>query len=691
MKKIMKITSSIILAIVMMVASIMNVKAASDTIAIGTATKVHHNYIANVTFSYKVTTDGRYLYCLDLHRNTASNIQAKLVSNSSYVDGGLLHILKNGYPNKSITGDSDKDYYITQTAVWWYLDSTHGASNLGNGFKNTGSDPYNLRGYVRNLVNEGIAHRGDSINATETKLGISAANGGNLTLQNGYYVSDNIKAVNTSNVSVYKVSLSNSLAGTKIVKSNGQEFTYVAPFEVGVNDSFKIKVPASSVKDTSYTITVEAQATGNEVYSAHEYQPVDSSMQNVVLLEKNRVTVKANTKLSIASSRVTITKVNSATKKALAGAELVLKNASGQVVERWTTTTEAKVIRNLADGEYTVEETKAPNGYVLSNKKVKVTIGKVRDVKVTFENDELGTLTIYKVDSKTKKALAGAELVLKNASGKVIDKWTSTTNGHVIKNIAVGTYTVEETKAPNGYALSNKKVKVTITENTKSAKVTFENEELGSLSIYKVDANTKKPLAGAVLELQDANGKIITTWTSTINAHVIKNLSAGTYKIREVSAPIGYIKSKNLVVFTIKDEVKAYKVTLENTPKDIVININKIDAETKKPLAGAVLVIKDSNGKIVSRFVTDETSHVITDIPNGTYTVEEESAPAGYIKSNEKITFTVDDDHQSHQITLENTKEVYVPDTGTESIIFLLIGTIIIGIGLDYVLKHAKA
>ena len=82
---------------------------------------------------------------------------------------------------------------------------------------------------------------------------------------------------------------------------------------------------------------------------------------------------------------------------------------------------------------------------------------------------------------------------------------------------------------------------------------------------------------------------------------------------------------------------------------------------------------------------------IITDIPYGTYTVEEESAPTGYIKSNEKITFTVDDNHQSHQITITNTKETPVPDTGTESIIFALIGIIILGIGLDFILKNAKA
>ena len=136
---------------------------------------------------------------------------------------------------------------------------------------------------------------------------------------------------------------------------------------------------------------------------------------------------------------------------------------------------------------------------------------------------------------------------------------------------------------------------------------------------------------------------------------------------------------------------KVYAVVMKNSPKNIVININKLDNETRKNLAGAVLVIKDCTGTIIERFVTEEKAHVITDIKYGTYTVEEESAPTGYIKSNEKIKFTVDDNHQSHQITITNTKETKVPDTGTESIIFALIGIIILGIGLDFILKNAKA
>ena len=513
MKKIIKFTTTVLLAFIMMIASMISAKAASSTIDIGQSYKVGNNYINDTTFSYKVTTDGRYLYCLDLHRDTASNVTANLVSNSSYVDGGILYILKNAYPEKSITGDNDKDYYITQTAIWWYLDSTHGMSNLSNGFKYSGSDPYDLRKYVSDLVTRGITHRYDVNNKKTTTLEIAPATSKELVLENNYYVSNSIRATKSSNITEYTVTIDNPVKDITIIPSTGQEFSYHNSFKIGVNDSFKIKVPASSITKGT-TLNITATATGNTYYNAYEYQPTNSSMQNVVLLEKTPTSAKATTSVSILTTKI---------------------------------------------------------------------------------------------------------------------------------------------------------------------------------AIKKVDETTNKPLAGAVLVVKNEQGKEITRWTSTINDHVIENIAPGTYTLEEVSAPEGYILNKTPITFKINTNRVVYTLTMKNTPKNIVININKIDSETKKTLSGAVLVIKNSAGKVVERFVTEDKAHVITDIPYGTYTVEEETAPTGYIKSNEKVTFTVDDNHQSHQITITNTKETPVPDTGTESIIFVLIGTIILGIGLDFILKHAKA
>lgn len=504
---------TIILSTILMISPIMNVGAVSDSIQLGAASQTK-SYIAGVTFSYKVTTKGQYLYCLNMHKNTAQNVSANLVKNSKYIDGGVLYILKNGYPNVNITNDKDKDYYITQTALWWYLDLTTGSENLGSQFKETGSDAYGLRATVKKLAYDGYAHRKDTIELKSTKLVLGGLKDSTMTLKDSYYVSGDIKATTAENISSYDVTLENAPSGTKIVSSNGVETVYSGAYKVDAKDSFKVKVPLAGVTGTGLTIKVNATAQGVEQYSAYEYEPVDKNMQNVALLEKTSDKVSSSINLDIVSSKVTIT---------------------------------------------------------------------------------------------------------------------------------------------------------------------------------KVDTNTKEAIAGAVFALKDANGKEITRWTSTINAHVIRNLANGTYSIEEISAPTGYLKNTKATQFTLSDTNRDIKIIIENAPKVVVVNITKVDQETNAPLAGAVLTIKDSTGKAVATFTTTNGTYVVTDLPNGTYTVEEVSAPAGYMRSTEVKTFTIDDTHLSHQITIVNAKEVRVPDTASmPPILMVIIGAIITGFGLRFIYKNGK-
>ena len=509
------ITAFLLVAIVLFT-STLKVNAAAETITLGSASPTGR-YIAGVGFSYKRTTDGQLLFCIDMHRNTAQNTTATLVPNSSVIDQGLTYILKNGYPEKSITGDNDKDYYITQTAVWWYLDEVTGSSNLGEQFKQYGSDAYNLRHYVRELVDAGITHRNLVGVLPETKLTIGTSNT-TMTLEENYYVSDYIQATEIVDLSSYLVTLTGAPSGTIIEKSIGTAITaldYNGEFAVNEGEKIRIKVPATSVSASAFSITVNAKGTGTTRYAAYEYRPADSSMQNVALLEKTR------------------------------------KNVSSSLTLEASTT---------------------------------------------------------------------------------------------------------------------------------------------SVTVIKTDSETGQPLAGAVLLVKDASGNEVARWTSTTNAHIIRNLPNGDYTLEEVSAPEGYKLNKNVQRFTISNSNRSVRINFENAPKKVVVNITKIDQATKQPLAGAVLVIKDTNGEIVYKFTTSTTSEVITDIDYGTYTVEELSAPEGYIKSDQIVTFTIDAQHQSHQITIENAKSVDVPDTASaSSIIMVILGIAITGFGLKFVKNGQKS
>ena len=509
----MKKISIFFLTFITILCSLTNVNATTEFITLGSSTQLK-SFIAGVSFPYKITMNGKYVYSTDNKKKVPQHLKAYRVENSKFVNGGTVYILKNGYPNKSITGSIDKDYYITQTALWWYLDMTTGSTNLSNDFKTTGSDTYGLRQYVKDLAYAGYTHRSDGVTYQEPKFAINATSGTTMTLDGNYYVSNTIKATTAQNISNYAVTLSNAPSGTRILFGDGVEMVYSKEFKVKTTDTFKVKVPVANLTDTKLEIKVNAVAQGTTQYSAAEYQPSDTSMQSVLMLDQGSKELSSSLTLSIVSSKVTISKI----------------------------------------------------------------------------------------DSVTKKAIAGAKLVLKNANGTVVASWTSTTNSHVIHNLAKGNYTIEETEAPSGYVLN-----------------------------------------------------------------------------------------KNVTKFTISDTKSQVTINIENAPKKSVVNITKIDQSTKEPLAGAVLVVKKSNGTEVARFTTTTSSYVLTDLANDTYTITELSAPSGYTINTTPVKFTIDDNHLSHQITFANAKEVEIPDTASStSIIAAILGIVIIGFGLKFIKKNAK-
>ena len=425
----------------------------------------------------------------------------------------------------------------------------------------------------------------------------------NLSSDGKYYVSNDI-TVTSTNVSEYSVSVSNAPTGTIITDTNNNtKKTFAA------NQKFRVKVPASSVDTTKLNINVTVKANGS-INKVYEYKPSSTNMQNFITAILIPVTssVSDSLKLSASSSKVTIVKLDKATNKTLAGAKLVLKDSSGKVISSWTSTTNAHVIRNLANGTYTVEEKSAPTGYKTLKEPVKFEINdsnKNKNIQVKVYNETTeSTVTIVKLDKATNKTLAGAKLVLKDSSGKVISSWTSTTNAHVIKNLENGTYTVEEESAPVGYKALKEPVKFEINDNN---------------------------------------------------------------------------KDKNI-------QVKIY-----NEARESVVTITKIDKETEQPLAGAVLVVRKADGTEVARFTTTTEAYSLLNLENGTYTVEEESAPEGYKKSDDQITFTIDDNNLTHQITFENYKEIKVPYTGTSGqTLMTIIGIIIISSTIVFIYKNAK-
>ena len=573
--------------IIMMIGSffsglVLNVEATSVPKSFtATSEKYLDGYIAGYHFGKKKNSAGGYVYCNNIHKGTPHGEKMTLVGQAP---AGIAYILSNGYPSKSITGNSDYDYYITQAAVWWYLDDTTGSNNLSKSFKTTGSDPHGLRKYVKSLV--AAAKKVKSYSTASLTVN-NASSAMTLSSDKNYYVSNSIGVTAKSVSGQYSVSLSGAPSGTRIV--NASTLSDASSF--ATNEKFKVMVPVSSAQNLKTTITVNVKATGN-VNKAYEYKSSDSSVQNVYgkALYPTTSNLSAKTTLNLATSKVSITKIDSKTKQGLAGATFVLYDNSGKQITTWTSTTGAHIIQNLPNGTYTLKETKAPAGYKISKESTTFTISDTnRDVTVKVENTLYSKVSIIKIDSKTKVALAGAEFVLYDNSGKKITSWTSTGKAHVIQNLPNGTYTLKETKAPAGYKISKESTTFTISDTNRDVTVKVENTALTKLvNIVKIDKSTGQPLAGAHLIVKNEKGETIADFVSTEEPYVIKDLADGKYSVYEVEAPNGYKKSEATYYFTISDGNTVASVTVENekdVPEEVVEVPNTGNNDTVIPIA----------------------------------------------------------------------------------------------------------
>ena len=339
----------------------------------------------------------------------------------------------------------------------------------------------------------------------------------------------------------------------------------------------------------------------------------------------------------------------------LAGAVFELRTLDGELIgkEPLTTGLDGYIrVPDLDSGWYILRETKAPEGYLLDSTDHRVF---VEDFKVTYvylDNYQKAGLTVSKIDSESKLPLAGAEFEVRDMKNSVLKTITTNSSGvATLTDIAPGWYKVVETKAPDGYVLNEQENLVEIVEG-KPASVTVPNTKQSGITVHKVDATSREPLAGAEFELRTADGKLIDTYTTDVSgSFVTTNVEPGVYFLVEKKAPTGYaICTEDTKVIVPEGEYPV--VTIENH-RGTSIEILKTDSVTGKYLAGAEFELYTLNcEKLLGVYTTDKTGIAFTEpLPAGNYIVKESKAPEGYI---------LDDSHHHVQVLYDHPAKLKV-------------------------------
>ncbi len=415
-------------------------------------------YLSGATWNthYKLNTDGHIIYCVQSH-HYAVEYGIQKYTLYSEVDAKYSYVLNNGYPNKSITGDKEKDYFITAFAIYYLVDPSdyifdHFDFNNGT-----------YRGVANDAVKEiaKLINGANSYSYVDPTIKIDGNNNAfSLSSDKKYYVSSSLSVTTVGNVHDYVVGLSGAPSGTIVTDVNGVEKK-----SFGTGEKFIVMVPVSSISELSNEFNINVSANGG-INKAYLYKPEEEKYQNTISLysENKNITDTTTIKLNL-TTKVEISKVDATTSEELAGATLTIKNSNGEVVKTWISSNEPEIIENLPVGKYTLTEEMAPDGYELSKKTIEFEVkldGTVTKVEMENIPKQKAPIYISKQDMTTGEELAGAHLELRDEEGNLVEAWVSDDTPHMIEELEPGKYILTEVLAPEGYELSTETVEFTV-------------------------------------------------------------------------------------------------------------------------------------------------------------------------------------------------------------------------------------
>ena len=280
-------------------------------------------------------------------------------------------------------------------------------------------------------------------------------------------------------------------------------------------------------------------------------------------------------------------------------------------------------VATLPIGTITIQETKAPEGYLLNPEifiRQITSDGSAESVNtynepVIPETVMKGSVELYKSDDESGNALAGAVYGIYFHDGTEVGRLTTDEAGYAKSDLLpYGQYYLQEITAPNGYVLDNTQYPFTIStdgqvitinttnknqlgiiEGTKTGEVLtgsdFRLTELGMMysSIYEVqglpnamyEIYAKEDIVTPDGTIQYTTGQMVETVTTDENGQFAsQQLYLGTYVIKEKTAPEGYVQDTTEYEVTLSyggqnESIVLSSLSLSNERQKVIVSLKK--------------------------------------------------------------------------------------------------------------------
>ena len=361
-----------------------------------------------------------------------------------------------------------------------------------------------------------------------------------------------------------------------------------------------------------------------------------------------RVALDETVRNKLIYTKVTLTKTDITGTETVPGAEIEVKNEQGEVIYRAVTDENGEIPDiPVTPGRYTFKEVLAPEGYALNETTCSFTVDENGQVSGdTVLRDDFTRFTLKKV-GEHNEPLTGVAFSLKDERGAVVATALTDADGTAMfEKIPYGSYTVVESKPLPGYLPSGVQVTLTLDGtfvNPTEPIAVIPNERM-KLTFKKVDT-AGTPLAGISFTLIDAQ-------SGTVAAHAVSDekgefeitgFTVGDWILREDEAPEGFNLMNDYPFHVGYNWKNDQTVTLVNIPNHY--EFEKTD-HRRKPLSGVRFGLYDDKRTFIRELVSDENGIVRADnLAPGSYLIRETRPLDGYARTDEEITFTIDESY----------------------------------------------
>ncbi len=574
-------------------------------------------------------------------------------------DPKIVGIIASGYPHRGLSElkleNKYQAYYATKVALWCYLLSTWDINKVTVNPNLTGVEAERAQKMlvaVKDIYARGIWWTSIPqavITATPDKEYAYPTTVDGTQYKQQVFTVHSDSWVCDYDIDVSYASPDDVPEGTRIVDMDNNDITAITTKGTGdgYEGKFKILYPVDAVDGNTGSVQLNFHAAVYKyavMYALCAEVSKYGTLQNY-MCDTDPTTVmnlsayskyaadQVDSPEDVPDTSLIINKVETGTNTPLSGAIFEVKDPDGIVIGSFSTGANGRIVIPCdKSGNYVVTETTAPAYHLLSQiqtKTVQVVYGE--SSTVTFENAPYGDLRVEKVDADTGAKLNGAVVKVQNlATGATYSGTTTAAGVATFTELQPGSYAVTEVTAPNGYLLDSTTHNINVTSG-ESVTCTLKNSAKPGLRIIKFDSKTLQTLPNTSFEVYRDAQLIGTFTTDQLGEITLTDLQPGTYLVKEISTDSSHIVNSTPQQIELTSGSGILQLVFLNDIKP-GIHLIKVDSSTLAPLPNATFRISMVGGTFSKEFTTGVDGTIdLNDLEPGAYTVEEVTAPNGYL------------------------------------------------------------